>query len=45
MFDRLIDNPTSPPQWMPAVFAGSKPWILTWKVLSTAPGLAGTVKP
>jgi hypothetical protein len=27
MFDRLIDNPTTPPQWMPTVFTDSKPWI------------------
>jgi hypothetical protein len=36
-FDKLDDAATAAPNWMPTIFQGSEPWVLTWKVLSATP--------
>jgi hypothetical protein len=42
-FDKLDDAATAAPNWMPTIFQGSQPWLLTWKVLSATP--TGTTTP
>jgi hypothetical protein len=33
-FNKLANLPNTQPNWMPTIFEGSQPWILSWQVLS-----------
>lgn len=37
IFDKLGTSTTTPANWMPTIFNGSTPWIMTWKVDSSTP--------
>ncbi len=37
IFNKVAEQPDIDSNWIPTIFRGSKPWILTWQVISAQP--------
>jgi len=42
ILNQLAQSPSEVPNWIPTIFSGSNPWLITWKVQQKTPVVGGT---